>query len=184
VKSGSPAPNASSTALAPLPQAKPNVWDDVRYQQLWLATQKKPWRSLAVVGASPDLDTVGVAELLSKIAWWYRGEPSCVFDLRDASLRLVEYQVHEIAMQVDAGLRVILALRSIGENPTAIPLARAADAVVLCVGLGKTELKAAEKTIEQIGRDRVLGCIVEKSIKSPASGKAGGEKKANGKGGP
>ena len=165
MKSESTSPSA---ALVPAPPAKPSAWDDVRYQQLWLATQRKPWRSLAVIGASPDLDTVGVAELLSKIAWWYRGEPSCVFDLRDASLRLVEYQVHEITLQIEAGLRVFVALRSLAENPTAIPIARAADAVVLCVGLGKTAIKSAEKTLDEIGRDRVLGCIV---VKPPATKK-------------
>jgi hypothetical protein len=160
----SPPPN-NPAALVQRPSRSPNVWDDVRYQKLWLATQRKQWRSLAVVGASASIETIGVAELLAKIAWWYRGEPSCVFDLRDASLRLVEYQVQEIAMQVESGLRVILALRSISENPTAIPLARAADAVVLCVGLGKTQFKSAEKTIEEIGRERVLGCIVVKGPK-------------------
>ncbi len=53
-----------------------------------------------------------------------------------------------------------IALRSILENPTAVPMARSADAVLLCVGLGTTDIKTAEQTIAEIGRDRVIGAIV------------------------
>ena len=76
-------------------------------------------------------------------------------------------------------MRVILALRSANENPTAIPLARTADAVVLCIGLGTTAIKSAEKTIDEIGRDRVLGSIVLKPVKPSKGAKA-----TNGKGTP
>jgi hypothetical protein len=158
-----------------------NAFDEVRFQKLWLATQKRHWRSLAIIGASEAMETLEVADMLAKIAWWYRGEPSCVIDLRDASLRLVEFQVQELMSQVQAGQRVIVALRSTIENPTAVPLARAADAVILCVKLGETALKVAEKTIDEIGRDRVLGCIVVKTPEHKAlpaaPAKNGGGKK-------
>ena len=85
-------------------------WDDMKLQKLWLATQRRDWRSLAVVGASKDLDTLWVAELIAKLAWWYRGQPSCVFDLRDLRLRLVEYHEREVTNQVGLGQCVVIAL--------------------------------------------------------------------------
>jgi hypothetical protein len=75
-------------------------------------------------------------------------------------LRLADYQMREVQTQVEAGVRALLALRSTSENPTAIPLARLADGVVLCIDLAKTRFEEAERTIGEIGRDRVLGAIV------------------------
>jgi hypothetical protein len=143
-------------------------------QKLWLATQRRSWRSLAIVGTGKNVDTLWVAELVAKLAWWYRGQPSCVFDLRDLRLRLLEYHEREVASQVNLGQCVVIALRSVFENPTTIPMARSADAVVLCIALGKTEFKAAEQTLAEVGRDRVLGSIVLKRGRPGAGAKAHG----------
>jgi len=138
----------------------PTGWDDVRFQRLWLATQKREWGSLAVLSASSSIATLHIAEMLAQLAWRYRGQPSSVFDLRDLSMRLVDYQVRELHAHVEGGTRVLIALRSIFENPTAIPIAQQADAVVLCIALGETDFKGAEQTIAEVGRDRVIGAIV------------------------
>jgi hypothetical protein len=137
-----------------------SVWDDVRLQRLWLSTQRREWRSLAIIGATKEVDTLWVAEMIAKLAWSYRGAPSCVFDLRDLSLRLVAHHEQDVATQVREGQTVTIALRSIFENPTAVPMARSADAVLLCLRLGVTDLKAAEQTIAEVGRDRLIGAIV------------------------
>lgn len=63
-------------------------------------------------------------------------------------------------MRVAAGDLVFVALRSMGENPATIPVARAADALLLCVVLGKSKAKAAQKTIDAIGRARFIGSIL------------------------
>ena len=157
-KSG-PGPSTVSTALVGRPEP-PRSWDDVHLQKLWLATQRKEWRSVALIGASRSLDTLPIADLFAKLAWWYRGQPSCVFDLRDLSLRLVEHHVREARSQVDEGACVVIALRSIFENPASAPIARSADAVVVCVGLGTTSFKEVEKTLAEVGSERVLGSIV------------------------
>jgi hypothetical protein len=154
-----PAPAGTSLVRAP---DVPNIGDDVRLQKLWLATQRREWRSLAVLGASSSIDTLGFAELLAKLSWWYRGQVSCVIDLRDLSLRLVDYHKQEVKSQIDAGACVVIALRSTFENPTAVPMARSADAVVLCIDLGNAAIKAAEQTLVEVGRERVLGAIVLK----------------------
>jgi hypothetical protein len=150
---------AASTALAQL-APDPSLGDDVRLQKLWLATQRRDWRSLAVLATSPSIDTMELAELLAKLAWWYRGQPSCIFDFRDLSMRLVEYHQRDVRAQVETGVCVFIALRSTFENPSAIPMARSADAVVLGVELGRSNMKVAERTIAEVGRERILGAIV------------------------
>lgn len=156
-----------STALALPTQGQAHIWEDVRLQKLWLATQRREWRSLAVLAASKGVETIQIAELLAHVAWAYRGQPSCVFDLRDLGLRLADYQMREVHAQVEAGTRVMIALRSTSENPTAVPIARQADAVVLCIGMGETRFKAAERTIAEVGRDRVLGSIIVRGQEHP-----------------
>ncbi len=150
----------SVALLAPSAIGSPNAWDDVRLQRLWLAAERRGWRSLAVVGASKMTDTLPIAALLAQLSWRYRGQPSVVCDLRDLSMRLIDYHVREVHEQADAGSRVVIALRSIFENPTSAPVARDADAVVLCVSLGKTSFRSAEQTIKEIGRDRILGSVI------------------------
>ncbi len=129
-------------------------------QLLWLSLQKRPWRSLAVMSAGGGIDTLAVADALAKVAWQYTGQPSCVFDMRELSLRLLEHQIRDMAAQLQGGERVFVALRSMSENPTAVPLAMAADAVVLCIELGKTEIKGAQRTLATIGRDRFIGALL------------------------
>jgi hypothetical protein len=153
-------PATRSVALVPRGPDTPNVWDEVRFQKLWLSIQRRRWRSLAVIAASKSVDTLRVAELLAKLAWRYRGKPSCVFDLRDLSLRLVEYHQQEMKIQAEAGVCVLIALRPTFENPTAIPIARSADAVALCIDLGVADFESAEQTISEVGRERMVGAIV------------------------
>ena len=152
-----------STDLAVRRQGVSDLGDDVRLQHLWISLQQRSWRSLAVLGAAKGVPTLDTANSLAQIAWWYAGEPSCVFDMRDLSLRLLEHQIRDMAAQLQGGERVFVALRSLSENPTASPLAKAADAVVLCVELGKTDIKSARRAIAAVGRDRFLGTILVSS---------------------
>jgi hypothetical protein len=152
--------NPASLGPAFVHHAFPSVRTDGRLHKLWLAMQRRAWSSLAVVAASRSVDTLEIAELFAKLAWWYGGQASCVFDLRDLSFRLVEYHQREVHAQAAAGSCVVMALRPMGDNPTTIPMAHSADAVVLCVDLGKAHLKAVAQTLSAVGRGRVLGSIV------------------------
>ncbi len=149
-----------SSALATRSASVPAEGDDVRMQHLWLCLQQRSWRSLAVVPASRGMDTLPTADALAKIAWWYTGQPAAVLDMRDLSLRLLEHQIRDMAAQLEGGERVLVALRATSENPTAIPLAMAADAAVLCVELGHTDVKAAQRTLSAVGRDKFLGAVL------------------------
>jgi hypothetical protein len=150
--------------------------DDVDLQKLWIALQRKAWRVLAVVPATRELSSLAAANVIADVAWRYRGEPTTVLDLREVGLRLVDYQQKEIAAQVEQGNAVIVALASISDNAAAIPLARGADAAVLLVRLGETEIAAAERAIEEIGYDKFSGTLV---VKRPAPGAEVAGAKAN-----
>ena len=155
-----PDPSRPSSNLAVHANASPIQGDDLRYQQLWIALEKRPWRSLALLAGSKGVATLDVADLLAKIAWWYSGEPTSVFDLRDLSVRLVDHQLRELKQQLAAGDRVFVSLRSTLENPSSVRVAQACDAVALLVAMGETDVKSAEATINAVGRERFLGSIL------------------------
>ncbi len=158
-----------SGALALRAADRPQIWDDLGLQHLWLAMQQRPWRSLALVSSGKNIETIDLADRFAKLAWWYGGQATCVFDLRDLGMRLVAHQVRDIARQVERGNRVFIALRSVAENPTTIPVAQSADAAILCVTLGKTEGAAAERGLMAIGRERFLGTILVNDSNANAS---------------
>jgi hypothetical protein len=134
--------------------------EDARLQKLWIAADRRKWRSLAVVPATRDISSLDVANALAEIAWLYSGEPTVVVDLRDTGLRMVEYGLRQIDVHAKGGERVLVALSAIGHNPATIPLAAATDFAVLLVRLGETTFSSAERTIEEIGRSKFLGTLL------------------------
>ena len=134
---------------------------EVDLQNLWLALEKKKtWRVLAVVPATKQIASLDIASAIAEVAWQYRGEPTVVLDLREITMRLVDYHRKEIKEHVEKGENVIVALASIQQNPTTIALAKNADTSVLVVRLGETSMKSAVKTVEEIGHDKFAGTII------------------------
>lgn len=134
---------------------------EVDLQNLWLALEKKKtWRVLAVVPATKQIASLDIASAIAEVAWQYRGEPTVVLDLREITMRLVDYHRKEIEEHVKKGDNVIVALSSIQQNPTTIALAKNADTSVLVVRLGETSMKAAAKTVDEIGHDKFAGTII------------------------
>jgi hypothetical protein len=52
---------------------------------------------------------------------------------------------------------VLIALAPPSESPVTVPLARDANAAVLCVSVGKMLVSDAKKTIREIGKQHFLG---------------------------
>jgi hypothetical protein len=153
-------PSPSSAPLALRAPGTADPLDDVALQKLWLATQSRPWRSLAVVPSGAEVDTLAVATLLAKIAWSYHRQPTAVLDLRDLTLRMVEHRLRELGEQLAHGERVFIALRAVSQNPTTIAVTRMSDAAVLCVRLGDSLIRTANSTVEEIGREKFLGSVL------------------------
>jgi hypothetical protein len=102
---------SGAAEVALLRPASPRLADDAALQHLWISLQQRSWRSLAVLSASADIASLDVAHALARIAWSYTGQPVCIFDMRDASLRLLERRMREMASQLHGGERVFVALR-------------------------------------------------------------------------
>jgi len=85
--------------------------------------------------------------------------------LDDAAVGMVE--VPKYAEQLRAGTgaftQMLVATSSIMARPTSVATARAVDAVVLCVSLGRTLFADAHRTIELVGEENVAGSLALRS---------------------
>jgi hypothetical protein len=144
---------------AALPPSTARGWDRLEYQRLWLYMASRKWRTLAIVPAEEGMSTYEVASVIMGVGA-HHGASIGLFDFRDVRLHRVLTVVADACEHVMPGERLIFATRSIKENLATIPLARAADGVVLCVSLGSTRISLVEETIEEIGRERFLGSVL------------------------
>jgi hypothetical protein len=137
-------------------------WTRADWHGIWLATQSRDWRSLAIVPADDGIPTLPVAELVRAISSKRRNDQIGVADLRAVQIQHTNAYLEVVRWHVWHGERVIIALRSCFENPATIPLARAADCALLCVSVGGTRVARAAQTIEKIGKERFLGSVLVK----------------------
>ena len=153
-------PSVAMTPFLPPPAPRASTpWDRPDWQHIWLATQARPWRTLAIVPADDHMSTYEVATLITALGQ-HHGEAMGFGDLRDVPLGGVTSVLDKMAWHIGRGERVVLSTRSTRENLATIPLARAADAVILCVTLGTTSIEAVEEAVRHFGRERFLGSML------------------------
>lgn len=142
--------------------AAPDHWQAPDWQRLWLATrtERRPWRSLALVpagpGASPEM-MMQIAVNLAQTGMVHVGSPIHVADATRVTLpQLVPFS-EGIAWHMRESEMMVLALSALSENVTSLPLAKAADAALLCVVMGAMSAADAKKTVTEIGPAHFIG---------------------------
>ncbi len=148
---------ASRLTAGVLPQ--PVKLDSVEIQHLWLALLKRPWTSLVLASANPDGSSWEVAEALAEIGQMHRGRPIKLMDAEGATLTESAALVAEMTGHAAAGKPVLVAVGSLVENLAGVHLARAADAVLVCVTLGTALFTNAKRAVELIGSEKIIGCV-------------------------
>jgi hypothetical protein len=141
-------------------------------QTLWYATQRRPWRRLALVPAHAGGSVLALAYALAEVGGAGRPSRPRVVSAEGAGLAEVADLVMEFegaaALEADAPVpqrplsteRVLVALDSIVSNPMVTAVALSCDAALLCLELGVSDLKSARRTIDQIGRERFVGSVL------------------------
>jgi hypothetical protein len=137
--------------------------ENVDLQRLWLGALRQAWRTLAVVPADPGVSPYEVASLIATLGK-YHGHAVSLADLREIRLNRVDAFLAAAQELVARGERVVFATSAISKNLAAIPLARGAEGVILCVSLGATPLRSIADTIEQVGKERFLGSMLVRCV--------------------
>jgi hypothetical protein len=104
----------------------------------------------------PDF-TVEIAVALVQIGAMHLGAPIRIADGTGVPLSQLAQFMTELEAVQRTDDPLLIALGSTRENPTTVSLAQAADAVLLCVPLGQTNLVEAKRTLDEIGRERFIG---------------------------
>ncbi|HWA75736.1 MAG TPA: hypothetical protein VG937_25545 [Polyangiaceae bacterium] len=150
----------SQTALATFGRSD-DLWRAADWQRLWLATQERAWRSLALVpaGAGAPLDTtVHIAMALARTGMQHIGTQIHVADATELGLEDTAELTAQVRESARSGL-VIVALAPVSMNPVTVPLAQSSDCAVLCVLLNLMRMAEAKHTTDQIGRSHFVGAV-------------------------
>jgi hypothetical protein len=92
----------------------------------------------------------------------YREGGVALVDATRAQPTAIPGLIAAAAEGVASGARVVIAVDSPISNPAAIAVARAADAALLAVPLGRGTIADARRTVETVGRVRFVGSIAIK----------------------
>jgi len=127
---------------------------------LWRAIQKSSWHSLAIVPADLSTDARPIAEALATTASLMLGKAPELLD--GTGLQPNRAAMFILDMSLASQPRehgAIVVLDSVVANESCIPVAISADAVVLVATLKEATFTGFHRTLELLGRDRIIGCI-------------------------
>lgn len=162
-RQGAESPRQS--AATPRPRAavtrqEPRAAD--AWAQLWFSVERHAWSTIAVVPSSPADDGLAAARSLTAAGNMYREGGVALVDATRAQPGAIPGLIAAAAEGVATGARVVIAVDSPISNPAAIAVARAADAALLAVPLGRGKLADARRAVDTVGRDRFVGSVAIK----------------------
>jgi hypothetical protein len=137
-------------------------------QELWFTLCQRDWRSVVLVPAGEGESAGAYALGLGEVGRWLRENP-VTFVMKDALDYASGTQIVAAAGsagQASSGRpnapagRVIVAIQPVTVEPLGLAIAQAADAVIVCVELGRSRLRDVERTVELVGRERLAGCFL------------------------
>src|SRR5262249_54077476 len=134
--------------------------------QLWAQLRGRPWRWIAVVPADRDLSAVPFASEV-RDAWNWLSEFAVQLRVAEnvdfaATAALLHRLRHDDGSRPSADssltpvVQTLVAVESPLKNPLVLPIIHGADGVILCAARGSTRVAAARKTVEVVGRERIL----------------------------
>jgi hypothetical protein len=145
-------------------------------RELWFTISRRPWATLVMIPAHEGGSALGLAHELVEVGSALRRRPVELIsaegiDLTTSSGWLFDALSGRIgarALEANAGSGTsqpprcerIVVLEPIAANSMSVPVAQAADAVLLVVEQGVTDFSSARATLKAIGRERFVGCAL------------------------
>jgi hypothetical protein len=156
-----------------LKRRTPATAGEIEAQELWLSVTRRDWQTLAVIPAHRDGSALSVATALAEAGSLLRGKPVELFsaDRADSAgdsvlnaratspITLNPVPFGGLPPSSEKFGRVV-ALEPLSSNPAGATIAQAAQAVLMVAERGVTELRVARRTMEMIGRDLFVGCVL------------------------
>lgn len=148
-------------------------------EQAWIQLRGK-WSWLAVVPGDRSLSVARVGRALCSVASRLSVNPIRFLEARDVDLDVASRLINQLGIANHPGRpwsssgrpllpgdhpdapipRTIVATENPLANPLVLPVVFAADGVVLCVRRGKSRIAEVRQTIEAVGPDHILCCLL------------------------
>lgn len=138
-------------------------------QELWFGLARIRWNNLVLVPADEGESAAALATSLADVGRRLRSSPVSFLILADpidyASAGKIIATVAaagkgDSGPSVEPASKVITAIQPVVAEPLGLAITAAADAVVVCIQVGRTRLAAVRRTIELIGRERIAGALL------------------------
>jgi hypothetical protein len=129
-------------------------------QRSCLAVLRAEWSTLAVVSTEAGASGKAFARALVEAARSYRLRPVKDLSAAEPAPAQVPQLADALAGARGGDARAVMAVEDPVANPAVAPLVLEADAVLLLVRLGTTDLRTVEQIAELAGRERVIGCVI------------------------
>jgi len=142
---------------------------DPEYQELWFALSRKNWSSVVLVPADEGQSAAQLATALADVGRRLRYTPVTAMVADQLDFAAAAQMTPRVAAPNQPGRpkalaaptgQVIVAIPPVVVEPLGVAVARAADAAVLCLEVGRSRMSAVRRTIELIGREQIAGCFL------------------------
>lgn len=150
-----PAERSRATAAPPARGAPSNVDG---YVNAWFQLAQHRWTSVALVPANRASSVATLANGIAAVATSY-GDPVSVVVAPHVVPAAAHALLDELMQRTAVGSKTLVATGSPLADPALVAVARAADACVLVIGLGRTTAAEARQTMACIGIERFIGSI-------------------------
>jgi hypothetical protein len=143
-------------------------------QELWFSLTRLQWKTLALVPAHEGGTVLPLTKELAALGGVFRAAVT-VHDAADLTLESVATLAlslqgsssawtsggpHNLRIGAPVDARTLVALGPLLSNPLGIPVCLAVDGVLLVVESGVTTHSSARRTLELVGRERVIGSVL------------------------
>ncbi len=162
-----------SVALLANPSQGPQEWvcepGDVSelpprpVQELWFELRSWAWKSLAIVPTVSGSSEFTLAEQVVMMGVTNTNRRMSLVSAEGVSVADTDKVIAMIRAAEARGDRVVVVTDSIQDNPASTPIIRAVNGVIPVIQLSKSERSTVEKTIQAVGRSRVIGAVSRSS---------------------
>lgn len=129
------------------------------WQRAWFSLQRREWSSLAVIGTESGAEAEAAARHLATIGTRDGLRSVQVLSALNLSFADAPRLLDLLSEMVGTGELAIVVCDPLHLNAAVLPVLHAVSGVVLVARLGTAQLSRVKKTVEAVGRERVVATI-------------------------
>jgi hypothetical protein len=128
-------------------------------QSLWFEVLGSGAKSVVLIPTDKDASARALAQELAQVATVERGKAVPFLNAENIDLAHGTQAASEISAWTAGGVFTVTCVDPVVQNVAALTVVRAAEAALLVIRVGDGDLDRARRTIELVGRDKVLGAL-------------------------